>query len=372
MDTNTPNNMVSPNINPNTNPTTGSSSEQKPACSKKKGIIIGAIIASIILVIIIVVAVILARQPEKANAFEKAQEKLLSLSEARNTKLSGSIKLATSNQDYSISEIDVRIESQIAGTPTIATVKAVPEFKLVSGQTISPELEFIITSSSEVYVKPSGLSQSLGKIAGLSYDSLPKELPFIQLIDNIDNQWLEISEEDLNELTDSISQKSGSELLCASNLVQDLGQYEYRMAEIYKAHPFIEASQDNIAIESKGNPLYRININVTDLRKYIQDSKDLEPIANFINCMGIKDISSLDTNTDEIVTIFPEFYVEIDDNYDITRVYADLSNDEIKATIDFDISYPDVVNIVEPTEYKDFGGIFEKFMTDSWATIIQD
>lgn len=359
MDTNISNSTVSQTAET----VTGDPSKQNTTGRKKNGIIIGAIVASVALVAIILVVSIIAKQSQKVDAFEKARERMLSLSEARNMKLNGSMKIKTPSQDNSISEIDIHLEGQTAGAPTIAAVKVVPEIKLVSGQTISPEVNYIATNGGDIYIKLNELPQSFSQIAGFSYDLLPEDFSIRMLIDDINNQWLMISSEDLEEVVSPMAQQSQSKLVCARDLVEDFGQYRHEIAEIYSAHPYLKANQNGITIESRGNTLYKITIDTDELKNFVQDSQDLKPIVDFAKCMGEEDVTISEISTDGLMTTLPELYMEIDENYDITRVYLGLLADDTEITLDFDISYPDTVSIVEPTEYKNFSDIFEELMS---------
>ena len=91
--------------------------------------------------------------------------------------------------------------------------------------------------------------------------------------------------------------------------------------------------------------------------------------------MGVKSLA-LDTEDKEKLGDFlkalPDVYLEIDENYDITRLYFEASPDfaEIEAKADFDFTSPAEINIAEPTEYKEFMEIQQDFQNNA-SSILQ-
>ena len=65
--------------------------------------------------------------------------------------------------------------------------------------------------------------------------------------------------------------------------------------------------------------------------------------------------------------MFPSVYLEIDDNYNITRVYFKTNlGDEagsMNVTADLAISYPNKLEVVAPDEYVDMSTLVNKLVT---------
>ena len=61
----------------------------------------------------------------------------------------------------------------------------------------------------------------------------------------------------------------------------------------------------------------------------------------------------------------PELYVEVDNNRNFTRLYTEFTIDGLDAdiTLDLNFSYPESVNVSEPTEYENFSDFMQKLST---------
>ena len=65
---------------------------------------------------------------------------------------------------------------------------------------------------------------------------------------------------------------------------------------------------------------------------------------------------------------FPTMYVEVDENYNFTRVYFEAKNDTetISSTVkaDINLSYPSELKVTEPTEYLNMSTLLSSVMTN--------
>ena len=63
--------------------------------------------------------------------------------------------------------------------------------------------------------------------------------------------------------------------------------------------------------------------------------------------------------------MIPALYVEIDGNYNFTRLYfvTDAEDYGVKVTTDLNFSYPDNINVSEPTEYQNLMDILNNMYT---------
>ena len=354
-------------VDPSSRQTMRATNKPEQNGAKKKGLIVGGIITCVAVLIGVIVAVVLARPASNADAFEKAQEKFFSLDGSRNVKFDGYAKVTISDSSSPISDINFNLDGQFAGTPSIGNAKMSAEFKLNGGQAISPEIELTTTATGDYYIKPSGLAQSFSKLVGYSYDLLPKDNPVVSLIDKIENQWLLISVDDVKEMMGSISDEdTEGATTCISEYMSSLSQNKYGQMEIIKKYPFLVASQDNITIPQKANPIYRITLDRDNLEKALGEFEKSEWTKGLMSCANVESDSVSSIELDEALSSIPvELYLEIDDNYDVTRVYMSFDLDDkasIKMVADINISYPDTVNIAEPAEYDNFSDVFTDFM----------
>lgn len=362
-------------VDPSLKQTAQAAGKPKQTSAKKKGLIIGAIAACVVILIGVIVAIVLAKSTNNTNAFEKAQERLFSLDEARNVKFDGYAKLTISDSSSPISEINLNFDGKIPGTLSINNTKVSTEFKLNGGQTVSPEIELVTTATGDLYLKPSGITESFSKLVGYSYDMLPKDNPIVSLIDKIENKWLLISLDDIKEMMGSADEEdTGKAMTCLGNYINELGQQKYELMEIAKKYPYFVASQDNITIPQKTNPIYRVTIDKDNYTKALEELEKTESAKNFASCAGLADVSDSSIDVEEILSLMPsEFYVEIDNNYDTTRFYInyDINEAGLKMIADINMSYPDTVNIAEPAEYSNFSDVFADF-TQAMSSMMEE
>lgn len=340
--------------------------------TKKLGLLIGGIVGAVALIGIIV-AVILVTAKLKANAFDMALQKLSSWDNGKNIELDGNIDITFPGSMAGISGFSLDINSK---TPKLSdandtTIKT--NIRLTGGETISPGLEGIIIGNRKIYFKFNGLADIFAKLTGHPYESLPKDNPVIQLIDKTDNQWLLMTQEYIEDSLGSQNMASGianqKPLICTSSLFFDFGKNSNGLVELYKKHPFLGSTQQGISIASKKNPLYKIVLDEPSFLAFFEDFGDTEPAKNFAQCMGVKSLA-LDAEDKEELSDFlkalPDVYLEIDENYDITRLYFEASPDfvGVEAKADFDFTSPAEINIAEPTEYKEFIEIQQDFQNN--------
>ena len=362
-------------VDPSLKQTAQAAGKPKQTSAKKKGLIIGAIAACVVILIGVIVAVVLAKSTNNTNAFEKVQERLFSLDEARNVKFDGYAKLTVSDSSSPVSEVNLSFDGQIPGTLSINNTKVSTEFKLNGGQTVSPEIELVTTATGDLYLKPSGITESFSKLVGYSYDMLPKDNPVVSLIDKIENKWLLISLDDIKEMMDSADKEDTEKAItCLGDYVNGLSQKKYEQMEIVKKYPYIIASQDNITIPQKSNPIYRLTFDKDNLEKAIEELEKTEWAKGPASCVDLEDASDSDIDLDKVLSSMPsEFYVEIDNNYDITRFYIsyDINEAGLKMIADINMSYPDTVNIAEPAEYSNFSDAFADF-TQAMSSLMEE
>ena len=80
--------------------------------------------------------------------------------------------------------------------------------------------------------------------------------------------------------------------------------------------------------------------------------------------------SSSTINTDALINQLgelPDLYAEIDNDYNFSRIYFVVdSSSDYTLTTDFGFSYPENINVAEPTEYKDFSEFMQEIMLNMY------
>ena len=145
----------------------------------------------------------------------------------------------------------------------------------------------------------------------------------------------------------------GDVIECAASFANDTKNSANEIAMLYQKGPFLASSTENIPIARKSRPVRRIIIDKTNFTNFVESAKDLAAVKNLFSCMGQ---DKVDINTEGLVksiASFPSIYVEVDNQYQFTRLYFEYAGDEWSITIDLDLSYPNNLNIAEPKEYID-------------------
>ena len=68
-----------------------------------------------------------------------------------------------------------------------------------------------------------------------------------------------------------------------------------------------------------------------------------------------------------MISQLPETYVEIDEDYNFTRLYLE-SQKEPMFKIDLSFTYPNNINVAEPTEYTDYSSIIQEIFSGIYDT----
>ena len=130
-------------------------------------------------------------------------------------------------------------------------------------------------------------------------------------------------------------------------------EYRRELIKAYKTNPFVEYKTDGLAIDSKKDTLYQLVFNETKLTAFAEAVKSIA--ARLTNCADISNEGSAETT---ILENLPTVYVEIDKDYNFTRLYAiSGSKDGLSGmTIDMTLNYAGKVEA--PTEYTTLEEIF--------------
>ena len=82
--------------------------------------------------------------------------------------------------------------------------------------------------------------------------------------------------------------------------------------------------------------------------------------------------SSSTINTDALINQLgelPDLYAEVDNDYNFSRIYFVVdSSSDYTLTTDFSFTYPETINVAEPTEYKDFSDFMQEMMLNMYQT----
>ena len=112
-----------------------------------------------------------------------------------------------------------------------------------------------------------------------------------------------------------------------------------------------------MTIAPKGSgPVYRVTLDSKKMASFINTIQNSSLAQELSSCMG--DIDNLADN----VANLPEVYVEVDKDYNFTRLYfaSEIGDAGANLTTDLGFNYPENINVAEPVEYKDFSSVIQE------------
>ncbi len=417
--------------------------EQQPVKKKKTGLI--ATIIAIVIVSICggVAAAIIAMNANKVDPVAAAMQKLMSNQTPSNVGFDGVISLTTNDSNSMVKKLNVDLKSSIVVNSLINTSAAKLTATMSNDSNLSLNFDEAYAANGDLYLKIDGLANALrtystptlqtnnttevdcevdefgesnclteevdcidGEDCETLYTQIDTDVDMSDLgepvqtdwsimgymsnfagkVDQFDGKWLKISTDELNALSGEISNSAAT---CVTNLISGINTNSNSAAELYNRYPFIISSKDNIPISSKGNQVYKVNIDSKNFADYINSIQNTKLLEDVYDCMGWENNIHVDkSDVDKLFSNAPDVYVEIDDNYNFTRLYmekeqdnyvdCDCAEDEVcdclspannnsKTTllVDLAISYPANVTVTEPVDALDFSEVMQSLFLDA-------
>ena len=374
---------------------------------KKKAFIIGAVVLLIIAVICgAAAAAIMLLGNNSGDRVSKAIDKLMNGNVPSIISVQGNID-AISNVDYELEDdavpsgLDTAMNIDFNGTFDTATgvnsVSAKINTSYDDGRKSTIGIDELTTLEGNTFIKLRGLdtlfntaseeastvdciagsgdtdcvSVSIGEPTTVTTTTEEPLSAFSGVFDAINDEWILVSD-DFTEGMSGLGLFDNSSA-CLVNAFSTLPSYGSDIASKYKANQFINYSTDKLEISKKKNELYRISFDSDKLAAFI-NSLSNNGFMNELNaCAGDtatnKDVAS-DT-IDQIFKTFPTIYVEVDDNYNFTRVYLKGTVGEglsaHTTTADLSLSYPPKLDITVPEEYVDMSTLLNNLVTDLFS-----
>jgi len=327
--------------------------------NKKKILIIGAIILAIIAVICGATAVaIMMLQNNNGDRVNKAIEKLLNGEMPSIISAQGRISALSNADNTDINSFDIDFNGSFDVRNTTNTISAKVNADMKSGDKVSIGVDELENKDGEVFFKIRGFDT-------LSNNQLVSA--FSGLTEVIDDTWILVTG-DFSENMEGLQIFDNSSA-CLVNAFSTLPKYGKDIAKKYEANQFITYSTDKLETSKKKNPLYRVSFDSNKLSAFVNSLSNNGFINELNACTNNTATNSATTATsiENIFKIFPSVYLEIDDNYNITRVYFKTNlGDEagsMNVTADLALSYPNKLEVVAPDEYVDMSILVDKLVT---------
>ncbi len=373
---------------------------------KKTGLIIGILVALLIATGCGVAALLLFMNNDD-DAVAKAIDKLINGNLPTNTVVDGTIDVALNDSKSAITNLKLDLNSELVVGSMINSTTAKLSVEAKNRETITAELNEIYGTDGDLYLKIDGVSDLVENSslfdalfnagttsateledncspmgAGEETNCLSESVienvvveesnndmmeMYATAIKMFEEQWFRISVDELEDLTSETT--SQDSLSCVADLIKGANQNSNSLSSNYSKNPFIVSTNKDLPVVSKANPIYAISIDNEKFTNFVDSIKDSETLDEFYSCVGYK-AANIDTEElIETINSLPTLYVEIDKDYNFTRLYFTyyIEDGAATATVDLGFSYPTNVNISEPTEYKDLSSALQQMFTSTYS-----
>lgn len=360
---------------------------------KKKALIIGGILAVFIAVGCGVVAALMLIIPPK-DPVASAIQKLLEGGYNTNIAIEGKIDVDIKPEKYPFSKLGIDLDAQIVGGSTINSTNATVTANLRGSEnTVKLDIDSVHAQDDNSYLKISGTknfykaytnltrsettdkSSDEAKTASDEVDSSTTNdestpdsalASFITALSETDGKWIKMAKPDLSGLPDQVN--GDKSVNCAKSVAEKLASNKNNIAMLYQNNPFIMSTSDKIPIASKDHQLRRIILDREKFTNFIESFNDLDVNNYFAECDNQEAIEIDIDNIVQMVSDLPPIYVEVDDEFRFTRLYIYQEIDAATIEADFSISYPDNLNITEPSDYIEYDTYLELLSKNNQST----
>lgn len=333
---------------------------------KKKVLIIGAIVLLIIAIICgAAAAAIMLVGNNTGDRVSKAINKILDGEMPTIVSAQGTINsVANADTDSTAAYQDFITSYNIDfnGTFDIAhstnTVSAKVNAEISTGDKVSIGIDELENKDGEVFFKIRGLDTLEGN---------PLLAAFSAVTEAINDEWILVTG-DFTENMEGLDVFDNSST-CLINAFKTLPTYGKDIVKKYQAADFINYSTDKLEISKKKNPLYKLTFDSDKLTNFV-NSLSNNGFVNELNACAGNTATNEDVALEMIENILkgmPAIYVEIDDNYNFTRVYFKVTAGEgentTTTTADLSLSYPAKLDVEAPDDYIDMSTLVNNLLT---------
>ena len=393
---------------------------EKPK-KKKTGLIIGIIIAAVVLIGGVAAAIIIVNM-NRGDVVAKAIEKIVSGNAPANVAVDGTFTLTPNEEDSLLSNVEIKLNSEASTSSMMNSSVATVTANFTNGESAEFEFDEVYAANGDLYFKLSGLTNAIEDYTtilqnaatgvtvnetactedengntvceeepvevidcesedGCTPTVLPDEVEtdgslemmeamaeVLSIVETVDGEWLRISTDDLSGIGELAPAESDTS--CLVDLMSNAKNYNNSIAEAYGKNPFITSTKEGVTLASKsGEPVYKVMIDSEKFSAFISEFQNSTLISNLFGCMGYANEEVNVDNVTEEISNLPTFYVEVDKDYNFTRLYftTDLADGGMTLKTDLGFTYPTNINVAEPVEYKDFSATIQEIMTSMYV-----
>ncbi len=223
---------------------------------------------------------------------------------------------------------------------------------------------------------------------------------FAMIFGQVDSEWIKLDNSSMDLIdVDAFLPTNSS---CSGELVSSLRGNFNLVSEFYQKAPFITSTTEGVTLAQKNSQVYKVVIDSKKYRAFIESLDRQGVFEDYSACVAehtmvdncIDDVTGLPTNCitvydgdeeDEKITndngtvsaspldsiynlpsTLPTLYVEVDNNYNFTRIYLTSRTDELSYTADFALTYPETVNITDPEDYLTMDELFDESLIQAF------
>ena len=343
-------------------------------------------------------------EPE-GDAVSKAVTKLLK-GEVKDTTFSGTLNVTASNSSLPFSKIGATFDGGYVFSTNENYTNATLTADFDGGSSVKIGVSEVFDKSENLFIKLTGDSSSAAKVetncagdtTGMTncgndddddlmvvdcdsedgdecydYDDddydvvMPVDYSqiFESIIAMVGNKWIRISSSDLKSYIGSSAGSTSTNAMsqCLISALSTSKSTTVDLIGLYEKNSFITSSTDDVKISKKNNKLFKLGLDTEKLAAFINEVSGSIDASALKKC-GVKVGEVSADNLAKIVNYLPTTYVEINGNYEVTRLYLSFKSSSlgIEATADVDLKYDGTVTINTPTEYTDFSDLTKAFM----------
>jgi hypothetical protein len=184
------------------------------------------------------------------------------------------------------------------------------------------------------------------------------------VIEMVDDEWIRISSSEFGDLTKMLNSNTNNTSQCIIDAAEKADNYKDDFVGFYKDNPFINSTTENIKIEKKKSQPYLVSLDNEKMAGFLNSVIASDFVKDLAECNGssVSDKEMSVEDIEEMTENFPELYVEIDDDYNFTRIYLESDSEDGTVTIDFSFDYPTSITVNEPEEYTDVNDVLTEVM----------
>ena len=312
-------------------------------------------------------------QPE-GDAVSKAITKIMKGEGAKNPAASGTLEVKATGSKMPFSKLSATFEGAFNSDTKESNGEAKITVDFGGGSDLVFSLKDVYDKNDNLFLKITSDSSDFKTTASTTvvdcagaedYDNCGAETldpssMISSVLAMISDKWIRFSASDISSTMIPTTGTTAELGQCIVNAVKDTSSVNVNLVSLYEANPFITSSTSNMKITKKNNALFKLGLDSDKLASFINSLTEKTDTSALKKC-GVVKVSEV--KAEDLETFFsylPVVYVEINGDYNFTRLYVAFDSDDlgIDATLDTDLSYGGEVKVETPTEYIDFSKLF--------------